>query len=139
MAGMLAFATWVGCCCFMGLRFTAITPICPLIRSLYPTAVVEVVRCIGGASVSHVVDVFRGNNTVGVRKAGHGAVPVHGCGRAFCRNNGEAERLVRRMVVSEEGHRSSGGRRWGRGRLRLGAQCRLACWLVEGEQGERLA
>jgi hypothetical protein len=71
--------------------------------------VVEVIRCIGGASVSHVVDVFRGNNTVGVRKQGHGGVPVHGLGRAFCKNNGEAERLVRRMVVRgllvEETHR----------------------------------
>lgn len=122
-------------------------------------AVVEVVRCIGGASVSHVVDVFRGelsphlpgclwllvpganssgadgekgmsvvnisvrsphsfaphlsslsslsfppgNNTVGIRKAGHASVPVYGCGKALCRNNGEAERLVRRMVVRSRG------------------------------------
>lgn len=29
-----------------------------------PLAVVEVVRCIGGASVSHVVDVFRGELAV---------------------------------------------------------------------------
>jgi superfamily II DNA helicase RecQ len=73
------------------------------------TAVVEVIRCIGGGSVSHVVDVFRGNNTVGVRRAGHGSAPVHGIGRTCCRNNGEAERLVRRMVVRgilvEETHR----------------------------------
>ncbi|KAL4856507.1 ATP-dependent DNA helicase Q-like 4A [Chlorella vulgaris] len=72
--------------------------------------VIEVVRCIGRASVAHVVDVFRGNNTVGVRKAGHGSAPVHGIGKACCRNNGEAERLVRRMVVrgylTEETHRA---------------------------------
>ncbi|EFN52072.1 hypothetical protein CHLNCDRAFT_36987, partial [Chlorella variabilis] len=71
--------------------------------------VVEVIRCIGSASLSHVVDVFRGNNTVGVRKMGHGSVAVHGIGKAFCRNNGEAERLVRRMVVQgillEQTHR----------------------------------
>lgn len=73
------------------------------------SAVVEVIRCIGSASLSHVVDVFRGNNTVGVRKMGHGSVAVHGIGKAFCRNNGEAERLVRRMVVQgillEQTHR----------------------------------
>ena len=72
-------------------------------------AVVEVIRRIGAASVSHIVDVFRGNNTVGVRRAGHSNSPVHGIGKDCCRNNGEAERLVRRMVVRglliEETHR----------------------------------
>ena len=50
-----------------------------------------------------------GNNTVGVRKQGHDRVPTYGCGKPFCRNNGEAERLVRRMVVrgilNEDTHR----------------------------------
>lgn len=48
----------------------------------------------------HPLNPSPGNNTVGIRKAGHNSVPVYGCGKALCRNNGEAERLVRRMVVS---------------------------------------
>lgn len=60
---------------------------------------VEVIRCIGRHTLSQVVDVFRGNNTVGVRKHGHDALPAHGLGRAVVKTNGEAERLVRRMVV----------------------------------------
>ena len=85
------------------------TPLPPSPHHPSRPAVVEVVRCIGGASVGHVVDVFRGNNTVGVRRAGHERAREYGAGRALCRNNGEAERLVRRMVVqgllTEETHR----------------------------------
>eukprot|EP00887_Chlorella_sp_A99_P000649 scaffold5.g649.t1 len=71
--------------------------------------VVEVLRATGPCSVSQLVDVFRGNNTVGVRKHRHDQLPVHGLGRALCKNNGEAERLVRQLVVRgilvEETHR----------------------------------
>ena len=58
-------------------------------------------RCLGSGSfgLTHVVDVFRGNNTVGVRKHRHEGLPVHGLGRGITKNNGEAERLVRKMVV----------------------------------------
>lgn len=64
-----------------------------------PCAVVEVIRAIGRHSLSHVVDVFRGNNTVGVRKHRLEQLPVHGLGRGCVKTNAEAERLVRRMVV----------------------------------------
>jgi len=46
---------------------------------------------------------------VGVRKAGHNLLPTYGLGKTICKNNGEAERLVRCMVVRgilvEETHR----------------------------------
>ena len=49
--------------------------------------------------MSHVLDVFRGSNTVGVRKHGHEALPVHGLGKSCFKTNAEAEKLLRRMVV----------------------------------------
>ncbi len=49
--------------------------------------------------MSHVLEVFRGSNTAGVRKHGHEALAVHGLGKACFKTNAEAEKLLRRMVV----------------------------------------
>lgn len=77
----------------LGLSTTSFRPLACL------PAVVEVIRGIGRHSLSHVVDVFRGNNTATVRKHRHEQVAVHGLGRGLMKTNAEAERLVRHMVI----------------------------------------
>ncbi|KAL6770462.1 RECQ4 [Auxenochlorella protothecoides x Auxenochlorella symbiontica] len=61
--------------------------------------VLEASRAVGPASMSLLVDMVRGANTAAIRRAGLVGLAAHGCGRAFLKNGGEAERLIRRMVV----------------------------------------
>ncbi|RMZ53309.1 hypothetical protein APUTEX25_004797 [Auxenochlorella protothecoides] len=61
--------------------------------------VLEASRAVGPASMSLLVDTVRGANTAAIRRAGLVGLAAHGCGRAFLKNGGEAERLIRRMVV----------------------------------------
>lgn len=49
--------------------------------------------------MSLLVDMVRGANTAAIRRGRLETLAAHGCGRACLKNGGEAERLIRRMVV----------------------------------------
>lgn len=59
---------------------------------------VELIGLLGQRqSLQYVLDVYRGSNLAQIVRAGHNKLPLHGAGKAHTK--GEAERILRRMVV----------------------------------------